>query len=87
MLTTVRDLGAAVRQARRDAGVTQQQLAVRAGVSRQWLSGIESGRNPSAELRKVLDVLAALGLALEAVPRPTPPAGDEDPFAGLFEDR
>jgi len=47
---------------------------------------MESGKNPSAELRKVLDVLAALGLALEFVPQPSLSAQEEDPFAGLFED-
>jgi len=86
VLTTVRDLGAAVRRVRRENGLTQQRLAERAGVSRQWLSGMESGKNPSAELRKVLDVLAALGLALEFVPQPSLSAQEEDPFAGLFED-
>lgn len=91
MLITVRDLGAAVRQKRREAGLTQQTLADAAGVSRQWLSRIESGKNPSAELRKVLDLLGALGLAVDLVAVPKSDFEDEDPdedpFAGLFEDR
>ncbi|MFK5647988.1 helix-turn-helix domain-containing protein [Ornithinimicrobium sp. LYQ121] len=86
MLSTVRDLGAAVRRARREAGFSQQALADRAGVSRQWLSRMEAGKGPSAELGKVLDVLAALGLAVDLVAAPAPDAKDDDPFAGLFED-
>lgn len=85
MFTTVRDLGAAVRHRRREAGLTQAMLADRAGVSRQWLSGFESGKNPAAEVGKVLDVLTALGLALELVSVPPPDTGDAaDPFAGFF---
>lgn len=83
MLTTVRDVGAAVRAARRNAGLSQQVLAERAGVPRQWLSRLETGSNPAAELRKLLDVLAALGLALELRPAPEP-SSDEDPFAAMF---
>ena len=83
MLTTVRDLGAAVRAARRDAGLSQQVLADRAGVPRQWLSRLETGSNPAAELRKLLDVLAALGLALKLGPAPEP-SNEEDPFAAMF---
>lgn len=86
MLSTVRDLGAAVRRARRAAGLSQQALADRAGVSRQWLSRLESGKGPAAEMGKVLDVLAALGLAVDLVAAPRPEAQDDDPFAGLFED-
>lgn len=83
----VRDLGAAGRRARREAGLSQQALADEAGVSRQWLSRFESGKNPSAELRKVLDVFGALGLAVELVVQPSLGTDDEDPFAGLFGDR
>lgn len=82
MLTTVRDLGAAVRTARREAGLTQKDLAERARVPRQWVSRLETGTNPGAELRKVLDVFAALGLALDLVPSPM--LRDDDPFAKLF---
>jgi HTH-type transcriptional regulator/antitoxin HipB len=86
MLTaTVRDLGAALRDARRAAGLSQEALADRAGVSRQWLSRLETGTNPGAELRKVLDVLAALGLAFKLGPSPQP-RSDADPFADMFGD-
>jgi HTH-type transcriptional regulator/antitoxin HipB len=86
MLRTVRDVGAAVRRARGEAGLSQQALADRAGVSRQWLSRVEAGKGPSVEMGKVLDVLAALGLAIDLVTTPAAEATGDDPFAGLFED-
>jgi HTH-type transcriptional regulator/antitoxin HipB len=86
MLATVRDLGAAVRAARQHVGLSQQALADRAGVPRQWVSRLETGSNPGAELRKVLDVLAALGLTVTVVPSPGPSSLDEDPFADMFAD-
>lgn len=79
MVTTVRDLGAAVREARRTAGLSQQALADRAGVPRQWVSRLETGSNPGAELRKVLDVFAALSLTVVLQP-------DSQPRDDLFED-
>lgn len=82
MLTTVRDLGAAVRDVRRQAGLSQQAVAHRAGVPRQWVSRLETGSNPGAELRKVLDLLAALDLMV--VLDPVPQSSD-DPFDDLFE--
>jgi HTH-type transcriptional regulator/antitoxin HipB len=86
MLSTVRDVGAAVRAARRSAGLSQQVLADRAGVPRQWVSRLETGSNPAAELRKLLDVLAALGLGLDLAPV-SEPNDDGDPFTSLFGDR
>ena len=60
-------LGATVRDARRAAGLTQQQLATQAGVTRQWLIHLERG-HPRAELYLVLDVLNVLGLTLTREP-------------------
>jgi transcriptional regulator with XRE-family HTH domain len=63
-------------------------LAHRAGVSRQWLSGFESGKNPAVELGKALDVLTALDLAVELVSAPPTETGAVvDPFAGFFAGR
>jgi HTH-type transcriptional regulator / antitoxin HipB len=82
MLTTVRDLGAAVRNARDAAGLSQQELADRAGVHRQWVTRLETGASPAAEMRRVFDVLAVLGLGVELVPLQ---ADDhDDPFADMF---
>jgi HTH-type transcriptional regulator/antitoxin HipB len=72
---TVRDLGAAVREARSQQNLTQAELARRAGVSRDWLVRLEQG-HPRLEVQLVLDVLSAAGLALTAVPQP-PEAVDQ----------
>lgn len=63
-MTTERQLGAAIRHARTSAGLTQFELAERAGVSRAFVSGVESASRPGAELRRVLAVLRALGLGI-----------------------
>jgi y4mF family transcriptional regulator len=65
-LHTVRDVGATVRDARVRQGLTQAELARRAGVSREWLVRLEHG-SPRLEMQLVLDTLAAVGLTLAAV--------------------
>lgn len=62
--STPAQLGAAIRDARKTAGLTQSQLADRAGVSRRWLITLENGKAPGAELTKILTTLAALDLQL-----------------------
>ncbi|GHC99116.1 helix-turn-helix domain-containing protein [Zhihengliuella salsuginis] len=69
-ISTQRQLGTAVHDARVRAGVTQAALAARAGVSRKWLIGVEQGARTGAELGKVLDVLRALDLSFELTERP-----------------
>jgi HTH-type transcriptional regulator/antitoxin HipB len=64
-------LGAALRDARKARGWTQQQLAERAGVSRQLLLDLERGKRPRAELIGVLAVTRALGLGLALAELPT----------------
>jgi len=63
-IKSIRNLAAAVLGRRRDLGLTQAELALRAGVSRKWVYEFEAGK-PSAELRLILRVLDALGLTLE----------------------
>ena len=60
-VNVARDLGLAVRGRRVDLGLSQDAVAVRAGVSRRWLSAFESGKG-SVELGMVLRTLAALDL-------------------------
>lgn len=62
-VNVARDLGLAVRGRRVDLGLSQDAVAVRAGVSRRWLSAFESGKG-SVELGMVLRTLAALDLEL-----------------------
>lgn len=64
---TAREIGAAIREARRKRGLTQEQLAVQAEVSRPWLVEVEHGHQ-RAELDKVLRVLAVLDLTLDLSP-------------------
>jgi len=60
---TVRDLGAAVRQARTDQKMSQAELAAKVGVSRNWIMRLEKG-HPRLEAQLVLDAMAAAGVAL-----------------------
>ena len=61
LIRTPADLGAAIRDRRRQLGLDQASLAKRIGVSRQWVVGIEQGRG-RAELGLVLRALNALGI-------------------------
>jgi len=56
-----RVLGSRVRRARREAGITQEDLAYKVGISRAYMGFIEQGRNvPSLEvLTKIARVLRA----------------------------
>lgn len=57
----------AVRNARDGLGMTQNELASRAGVSRQWLAGFESGRMANPRWASIVSVLDELGLSLTTV--------------------
>ena len=72
---TARDLTAAVRAARLARGMTQQELASAAGVSRVWVARFETG-NSSARLDTVLRVLNLLGISLDLA-TPTDPPGTQ----------
>jgi len=61
---SIRDMAAAVRGRRHDLGLSQVELASRAGVSRKWISQFEAGKS-TAEFGLVLRVLDALALRLE----------------------
>jgi len=63
-----KQLGAAVRAAREHAGLTQAQLARRAGAGLKFLYELESGKE-TLRADKVLDVLEVLGLQLVVAPR------------------
>lgn len=61
-LKSVRELGMAIRDARKAAGLTQQDLSQRARVSRRWLIAIENGESQAPDATKIFDTLRALGL-------------------------
>lgn len=64
---SVEELGAAIRQRRRELDWDQQYLAERAHVSRQWIVEVETGK-PRAEIGLLLRTLQALDLKLEIAP-------------------
>lgn len=68
-IQTSRAFGSAVRRARKEQGLSQVELAKRAGVGRPWLSELETGKR-TAELGRALSVLSALELAVTFVPGP-----------------
>jgi transcriptional regulator with XRE-family HTH domain/tetratricopeptide (TPR) repeat protein len=71
-------LGEVLRQARRRAGLTQEQVAEQAGLSVRALSDLERGRTSKPHRRSVESLAAALGLAESEYGRllgPLSPAG------------
>lgn len=62
-INSIRDLAAAARGRRQRLGLSQAEVARRAGVSRAWLSMFEAGK-PTAELGLAIRLLDALGLRL-----------------------
>jgi y4mF family transcriptional regulator len=65
LIRTPTDLGAVIRDRRKQLGLGQADLASRIGVSRQWIIGVERGR-ARAELALVLRALDELGIRLDA---------------------
>ncbi len=78
-MTTLAQIGKAVREARRSAKLSQAELALRAGVARSSLSALENGMG-NAELNTLLSLLQVLGLDLQVV------AADVAPLAGNDRD-
>jgi HTH-type transcriptional regulator / antitoxin HipB len=62
-MATVQSIRTAVLGRRRELGLSQAQLAERAGVSRKWLSEFERGKS-TAELGLVLRLLDELDLTV-----------------------
>jgi HTH-type transcriptional regulator / antitoxin HipB len=62
-IRTPADLGAIIRERRKQLALDQADLAKRIGTSRQWVIGIERGR-ARAELGLVLRALNALAIRL-----------------------
>jgi HTH-type transcriptional regulator / antitoxin HipB len=63
LVNSINDLAAVVRGRRLSVGLSQEQAAARAGVSRQWIGELEQGK-PTAELGLVLGLLDALDLSI-----------------------
>lgn len=56
-------LGDAIRHYRREAGLTQEQLAEMAGLQRSYLSELEAGKE-TEQLKRVLRLLRRLGVRM-----------------------
>ena len=79
LITTPRDLGAAIKDRRKQLGLGQAELAARAGVSRQWLIQVEGGK-PGVAIGLVLRLLNTLGLRLTMDGRGQPTSFSDEPL-------
>lgn len=77
---TTKDLGQTLRAARKAKGLTQAELAARAGIWQRTVSNIETSAS-GAKVDTIFDLLAALDLELHILPRSKMTPGDlEDIF-------
>jgi HTH-type transcriptional regulator / antitoxin HipB len=65
---TPQQIGAVIRRCRRQAALTQTQLAAKMGTRQATVSKLEAGK-PGTQLRVIMDALAALDLELAIRPR------------------
>ena len=61
---TLSQLGQAIRRLRKRRGLSQAELATRAGVSRQWVVTAEQGRTRGLEIGHIMRVLDELDASL-----------------------
>lgn len=66
-MQTIQELGFAVAARRRSLGLRQQFVADKAGITPESLSRFERGRLAELGARKLLAVLAVLGMELDVV--------------------
>ena len=64
-MQTLPELGEAVATRRRSLGLKQGDVAARAGISQEMLSRFERGKSAEFGSRKLLAVLAVLGMELQ----------------------
>ena len=72
------DIGFAIKDRRAQLGLTQEQVAQSAGVSKRCLWSLELGQNPGVQFNKLSAVLNALGLSLEIRQLDAPKASDNE---------
>ncbi len=65
-ITNAEQLGAIIRDTRKEQGMTQDDLAGLTGTGRSFISDLENGKE-TAQLGKTLLVLGALGVGLYAL--------------------
>ena len=74
---TLADLGPLLRQARREAKLSQEQLAAPLGMSRATISAIESGRCEEIGFAKLAALFDMVGLEIVVAPRKGRPTVDD----------
>ena len=75
MLVSANPIGAFIRKSRREAGLTQEEFAMRSGLGLRFIHELEQGK-PTVRLDKVNQALAMFGM--EAVPgKMKKPSGEE----------
>ena len=62
-LYTADSLGKAIREFRRQSGLTQEELASRVGISVTYLSRLENGQE-TEQLRRIITILKELGVRM-----------------------
>jgi transcriptional regulator with XRE-family HTH domain len=82
-----RDLGVRIRLRREELGISQAEVAERAGISRQLVSRIEHGQY-RAEFGGVMAIIRALGaqLVIDSLPGGRDDDGRDDDFRSFFQE-
>jgi HTH-type transcriptional regulator / antitoxin HipB len=70
LIRSSRLAGLAVKRARLAQGLTQFALAAKVGIRQATISKLEAGE-PATRMHILIDVLAALGMELQSMPRST----------------
>jgi HTH-type transcriptional regulator/antitoxin HipB len=70
---TSKDIGLVIREQRKTVGLSQEALAAKVGVGRQWIVEVEKGK-PRADAGLLLRVLSALDLDVDIRPRDAAPS-------------
>ena len=73
----INQLGHRLRAARKQAALSQAEVASRLGMSRATISAIENGTIAEIGIRKVLALLTLLGLDIEVIEKRARPTLDE----------
>lgn len=77
---TPKDIGHAIRQARKALNLTQKGLATRSGIWQETISKIENGLS-GTKMETIFDLLAALDLEIQIQERSK---GSSDSFEDIF---
>jgi transcriptional regulator with XRE-family HTH domain len=81
MLELLMPIGDRLKKLRREAGLTQMALAMKAGLNVSVVSQIEQGANTDPRLSTLKALTSGLGVSMDALTGDDPPAGDEPPAA------